>query len=133
MWEILLILVVNLPLLIMRLLIWHVVQKDISIFIVKNLLVIVVLFYQLYENEMEKYTRSNCQATCQINNLMISKGKFTTKISSNLCNIRRDSGADLYPKWELLNVISGNIGRMKTRWRSTLVLTVKMKLMAVKI
>jgi hypothetical protein len=45
----------------MRLLIWHVVQKDISIFIVKNLLVIVVLFYQLYENEVEKYTRSNCQ------------------------------------------------------------------------
>lgn len=59
--KLLLIFVVNLPLLIMRLLIWHVVQKDISIFIVKNFLVIVVLFYQLYENEVKKYTRSNCQ------------------------------------------------------------------------
>ncbi|XP_076070186.1 transmembrane protein 121B-like [Mytilus galloprovincialis] len=56
--KLLLIFIVNLPLLIMRLLIWHVVQKDISIFIVKNLLVIIVNFYQLYENEVRKYNRS---------------------------------------------------------------------------
>lgn len=52
--KLLLIFVVNLPLLILRLLIWHVVAKDISIFIVKNLLVIIVNFYQLYENEIRK-------------------------------------------------------------------------------
>ncbi|XP_052068353.1 transmembrane protein 121B-like [Mytilus californianus] len=56
--KLLLIFVVNLPFLIMRLLIWHVVQKDVSIFIVKNLLVIIVNFYQLYENEVRKYNRS---------------------------------------------------------------------------
>lgn len=59
--KLLLIFVVNLPLLILRLLIWHVVEKDISIFIVKNLLVIVVLFYHLYENEVKKYVQSQSQ------------------------------------------------------------------------
>jgi len=48
---------VNMPLLTIRLILWHVLGKDISIFPVKNLIVIFLVFHDIYEKQREKVER----------------------------------------------------------------------------
>jgi len=55
--KMLLVFLVNLPLLSIRLVLWHVLDTDISIFPVKNLLVIFVVFHDLYEKRREDIDR----------------------------------------------------------------------------
>lgn len=52
--KMLLVFLVNLPLLIIRLLLWHVLSKDISVFPVKNLIVIFLVFHDMYEKRKEE-------------------------------------------------------------------------------
>lgn len=52
--KMLLVFLVNLPLLIIRLLLWHVLSKEISVFPVKNLVVIFLVFHDMYEKRKEE-------------------------------------------------------------------------------
>ena len=52
-----LVFLVNLPLLIFRMLLWHSLSKEISIFPVKNVIVITLVFHDLYEKQREKTRR----------------------------------------------------------------------------
>lgn len=54
---------VNLPLLIIRLLLWHVLSKDISIFPVKNVVVIFIVFHDLYEKRRKEM---DIEESCEI-------------------------------------------------------------------
>lgn len=55
--KMLLVFLVNLPLLIIRLLLWHVLSKEISVFPVKNLIVIFLVFHDMYEKRKEEIER----------------------------------------------------------------------------
>ena len=55
--KMLLVFLVNLPLLIIRLLLWHVLSKEISVFPIKNLIVIFLVFYDMYEKRKEEIER----------------------------------------------------------------------------
>ncbi|XP_045164167.2 uncharacterized protein LOC123528478 [Mercenaria mercenaria] len=55
--KLLLVFLVNLPLLIIRLLLWHLLSKDISIFPMKNVVVIFLVFHDLYEKRREELDR----------------------------------------------------------------------------
>lgn len=55
--KMLLVFLVNLPLLIIRLLLWHVLSKEISVFPVKNLIVIFLVFYDMFEKRKEEIER----------------------------------------------------------------------------
>ena len=55
--KMLLVFLVNLPLLIIRLLLWHILSKEISVFPVKNLIVIFLVFYDMYEKRREEIER----------------------------------------------------------------------------
>ena len=55
--KMLLVFLVNLPLLIIRLLLWHVLSKEISVFPIKNLIVIFLVFYDMFEKRKEEIER----------------------------------------------------------------------------
>lgn len=57
--KLMLVFFVNLPLLIIRLLLWHALSKEISIFPVKNVVVIFLVFHDLYEKQKQKYTATD--------------------------------------------------------------------------
>jgi hypothetical protein len=57
--KMLLVFLVNLPLLIIRFLLWHLLSKEISIFPVKNLIVIFLVFHDLYEKRREELDRED--------------------------------------------------------------------------
>lgn len=48
---------INMPLLTIRLLLWHLLSKDISIFPVKNLIVIFLVFHDIYEKQRQDVER----------------------------------------------------------------------------
>lgn len=55
--KMLLVFLVNVPLLIIRLLLWHVLSKEISVFPIKNLIVIFLVFHDMYEKRKEEIER----------------------------------------------------------------------------
>lgn len=55
--KMLLVFFVNLPLLNIRLLLWHLLSKEISVFPIKNLIVIFLVFHDLYEKRREELDR----------------------------------------------------------------------------
>ena len=57
--KMLLVFLVNLPLLIIRFLLWHLLSKEISIFPIKNLIVIFLVFHDLYEKRREELDRED--------------------------------------------------------------------------
>ncbi|KAK3595601.1 hypothetical protein CHS0354_009557 [Potamilus streckersoni] len=52
--KLLLVFLVNLPLLVIRLILWHVLQEEISIFPMKNAIIIFVVFHDLYEKRRKE-------------------------------------------------------------------------------
>ena len=57
MHKMLLVFLVNLPLLNIRLLLWHLLSREISVFPMKNVIVIFLVFHDLYEKKREKLER----------------------------------------------------------------------------
>lgn len=55
--KMLLVFLVNLPLLNIRLLLWHLLSRDISVFPMKNVIVIFLVFHDLYEKRREELDR----------------------------------------------------------------------------
>lgn len=67
--KMLLVFFVNLPLLIIRLLLWHLLSKDISIFPVKNVIVIFMVIHDVYEKRRAEVDREEMEVDGEMSDL----------------------------------------------------------------